>query len=135
MEYISSFIYCDNIQIEMTPQGPRHQVVNPLQVLSPVSIPSNYSFSIACNVAGFDVTKENRVRVCFLAPSGNMVNDTGEIKFQIPQEQIKPNRPNVMQLNLDMRNVVLKEEGLYSTNVYVNGEEIGNYKISVIVGE
>lgn len=47
MEYISSFTYCDSIQIEMTPQGPRYQIVNPLQVLVPIAIPSNYSFAIS----------------------------------------------------------------------------------------
>lgn len=59
MAYISSFTYCDSIQMEMTPQGPRNQIVNPLQVLAPIAIPGNYSFAIACNVAGFDVEKEN----------------------------------------------------------------------------
>ena len=41
----------------------------------------------------------------------------------------------VMQFNLDMRNLVLREVGLYSTKVLVNGEQIGEYKIQVIVGD
>ena len=65
MIYISSFTYCDSIQTEMTPQGPRNQIVNPLQMLAPIAIPSNYSFAIACNIAGFDATKENSVRIQF----------------------------------------------------------------------
>ena len=40
-----------------------------------------------------------------------------------------------MQFNLDMRNLVLREVGVYSTKVLVNGEQIGEYKIQVIVGE
>lgn len=70
MIYISSFTYCDSIQTEMTPQGPRNQIVNPLQMLAPIAIPSNYSFAIACNIAGFDATKENSVRIQFISPSG-----------------------------------------------------------------
>ena len=40
-----------------------------------------------------------------------------------------------MQFNLDMRNLVLDEVGLYSTKVLVNGEQIGEYNIQVIVGD
>lgn len=135
MAYISSFTYCDSIQMEMTPQGPRNQIVNPLQVLAPIAIPGNYSFAIACNVAGFDVEKENSVRIQFVSSSNQILNDTGDIKFQIPIDQIKVDKPSVMQFNLDMRNLILYEVGLYSTKVFVNGEQIGEYKIQVIVGD
>lgn len=135
MVYISSFTYCDSIQMEMTPQGPRNQIVNPLQVLAPIAIPGNYSFAIACNVAGFDVAKENSVRIQFVSSSNQILNDTGDIKFQIPIDQIKLDKPSVMQFNLDLRNLILHEVGLYSTKVFVNDEQIGEYKIQVIVGD
>ena len=63
------------------------------------------------------------------------MNDTGDIKFQLPVEQLKLDKLGVMQFNLDMRNLVLSEVGLYSTRVVVNGEQIGEYKIQVIVGD
>lgn len=135
MEYISSFIYCDSIQTEITPQGPRHQIVNPLQVLMPIAVPGNYSFSVACTVAGYDVKQENRVKIRFCSASGQILYDTGDIKIQIPAEQIIPEKPGVMQFNLDMRNLVFRETGLYSTIVYFNGVEIGEHKIEVIKGE
>ncbi len=135
MAYISSFIYCDSIQMEMTPQGPRNQIVNPLQVLAPIAIPGNYSFAIACNIAGFDVEKENSVRIKFVSSDEQLLNDTGDIKFQLPVDQMKADKPSVMQFNLDMRNLVFHEVGIYSTKVFVNGEQIGEYKIQVIVGD
>lgn len=135
MAYISSFTYCDTIQTEMTPQGPRNQIVNPLQVLAPIAVPGNYSFAIACNIAGFDATKENCVRIQFVSSSDQIVNDTGDVKFQLPLDQIEIDKPSVMQFNLDMRNLVLSEIGLYSTKVFVNNEQIGEYKIQVIVGD
>lgn len=135
MEYISSFTYCDNIQIEITPQGPQMKILNPLQVLAPVAIPGNYSFSIVCNAAGFDTAKENYVRMQFLSPNGQILHDTGKIEFQIPKEQIETDKPIVMQFHMDMRNLVFRETGLHTTKVYVNDQEIGEYKIPVIVGE
>jgi hypothetical protein len=135
MAYISSFAYCDSVQTEMTPQGPRNQIVNPLQVLAPIAVPGNYSFAISCNIAGFDAAKENSIRVRFVSSSGQVVNDTGEVKFQLPSEQVKSDKPSVMQFNLDMRNLALREVGIYSTKVFLNEAQIGEYKIEVIVGD
>lgn len=135
MIYISSFSYCDSIQTEMTPQGPRYQIVNPLQVLSPIAIPGNYSFAIACNVAGFDATKENIIRLQFSSPQGKVLSDTGDIKVRLPLETIKDTKLGVMQFNLDLRNIVLDEIGVYVTKVSVNNEIIGEYKIQVLQGE
>ena len=135
MAYISSFTYCDSIQMEMTPQGPRNQIVNPLQVLAPIAIPGNYSFAIACNIAGFDVEKENSVRIKFVSSDEQLLNDTGDIKFQLPVDQMKADKPSVMPFNLDMRNLAFHQAGIYSIKVFVNGEQIGEYKIQVIVGD
>ncbi len=54
MAKISTFVYYDSINTELTPDGPRHQLVNPLQVLSPVSLPGNFSFAISCGISGLD---------------------------------------------------------------------------------
>lgn len=123
MEYISSFTYCDSIQTEMTPQGPRQQIVKPLQALTPVAMPGNFTFAIACSIAGFDATKENSVDIEFLDPNGSILYDTGEVKFQIPPSQIKAGGITSMQFNIDIRNLVFKEVGLYSTKVMFNKKE------------
>lgn len=135
MEYISSFTYCDTIQTEMTPQGPQHQIVKPLQVLAPIAIPGNFSFSIACSIAGFDAFKENCVKIMFVDSNSNILYDTGNVKFQIPTEQIEKTGIASMQFNLDIRNLIFKEIGLYSTKVIFNDNDLGEYKIQVIVGE
>ena len=40
-----------------------------------------------------------------------------------------------MQFNLDMRNMIIQEAGLYSTKIFLNEEQLGEYKIQVIKGE
>ncbi len=135
MAYISSFIYCDSIQTEITPQGPAAQIVRPLQALIPIALPSNYSFAIACNIMEFDVSKENSLRICFISPSGNIIHDTGEIKFNTNKdEQMQRMKKGLsaIQFNLDIRNLVLREEGVHTTKVYINNNKIGEYKIAVI---
>lgn len=135
MEYISSFTYCDTIQTEMTPEGQQQKIVNPLQALMPVAIPSNFSFAIACSVVGFDTNKENIIQILFLDPNNNALYDTGEVKFQVPPDQIKVSGVTGMQFNIDIRNLIFREEGLYSTKVIFNHKDLGEYKIQVIVGE
>lgn len=135
MVYISSFTYCDKIQTEMTPQGPQRQIVTPLQVLMPVALPGNFSFSIAFNIAGFDAAQENTVKITFSDPSNNILYDTGNVNFQLPPEQIKVNGIASMQFDIDVRNLIFREAGLYSTKVMFNNSELGEYKIQVMAGE
>ena len=132
MAYISSFTYCDTIQTIPTPNGPRQNIITPLQVLMPVNIPSNYSFSIACNIMGLDLTKEHDIKLNFISPSGE-VNDrsvTAKIKINDGNLPVSKKIPGI-QFNIDMRNIVLSEEGLHTTVIYVDGKQIGEYKIMV----
>lgn len=135
MEYISSFLYCDSVQMQITPEGPVPQIVKPLQFLEPVAIPSNYSFTISCNIAGFDVSVKNSIRFQFISPEDEVVYDSNNIEFELPQDEKSVNMPNAMQFNMDMRNLVLREKGLYSTKVYFNNKLMNEYKIEVIVGD
>lgn len=119
----------------MTPQGPQYQIVKPLQALTPIAIPGNFSFAIVCSIAGFDTSKENSVKIMFLDPDNNILYDTGDVNFQLPAEQVKASGIAGMQFNIDVRNLVFREAGLYSTKVIFNNIELGVYKIQVIVGE
>ncbi|PHU34449.1 DUF6941 family protein [Pseudobutyrivibrio ruminis] len=130
MAYISSFTYCENVQIDYSPEGPRQQLINTLQILAPVAIPGNYSFTIVCSISDIGESKYNVLRVLFKDDRDEIVNDTGDINFEAPEEQLKNNLGG-MQFNLDMRNIVLKREGIHSTIVLFNGEELGTYKIMV----
>lgn len=125
MAYISSFVYCDGIQTDFTPNGPVSRIVNPLQVLAPIAVPGNFSFAISCSIAGFDAHKENTVQVQFVSSDGKVLQDTGMVKFQVPSGQIETGRSGGMQFNLDMRNMILDKVGLYSTKILLDGEKIG----------
>lgn len=135
MEYISSFLYCDSVQTEITPQGPRPQIIKPLQFLEPVAIPSNYSFAISCSIAGFDINVKNSIRFQFISPENEIVYDTQNIEFEIPKNPDGLSMPNAMQFNMDMRNLVLREKGVYSTRVFFNNKFMNEYKIEVIVSD
>lgn len=130
MAYISSFCYCENIQQEATPHGIKPSLGPILQCLNPVALPSNFSFSISCSISDLDLNS-NKLRLQFLDPKEKIIYDTGEIVLQIP-----PNIPaNNLQVNIDIRNLVLRMEGLHKTVVNCNGETLGFYPIAVKSGD
>ena len=137
MAYISSFVYCDNIQQSMTADNkPMTHIFNPLQVLSPVALPSNFSFSIMCNVSGFEIEQENIFNLQFISPTNEVLQNTGDIPLRMPQEMVvQEKKPNAMQMCMDFRNVVIREYGDHTTIIRMNNEIIGEFKIPVVKGD
>ena len=137
MAYISSFVYCDNIQQGMAAdKTPMTHILNPLQVLKPVSLPGNFSFSIMCNVSGFDIQQENVFNLQFVSPNGDVLQDTGDIPLKLPQEVIaQKKKANAMQMCMDFRNIVMREYGEHKTIIKMNHEVIGEFRIPVIEGD
>lgn len=134
MAKISTFVYCDSINTELTPDGPRHQLVNPLQVLSPVSLPGNFSFAISCGISGLDRSGEYTVKMVVVDPDNVPVYDTGELKIQLSDQQVQESSGR-LQFNLDLRNIVLTKPGEHSTKVFINNKEAGAYDIEVVKRE
>lgn len=134
MAFVSSFIYCDNLQQNATDSGIQTTPVNPIQVLLPVSIPGNYSFAIACNISDIDPKKDKSVSILFIDPDGKAVSPELNAKIDFPAEMTSQNDDCNLQLTLDLRNVIFMKEGIYSTVVKVGAKKIGEYRIRVKKG-
>lgn len=138
MAYISSFVYCDNIQQQgVQPNGNSiMQILNPLQVIKPIALPSNFSFSVMCIVSGFETQEEHLFNLIFKSPSGEVLQNTGDIPIKIPQEIVGNSKKlNAVQICMDFRNVVIKEYGDHVAEISINGNTIGKFMIPVIQGE
>ena len=135
MAYISSFTYCDSIQTQFTPEGPQKRIVNPLQVLSPIAIPGNYSFSISCNIADVSIGDPHTIIVEFVGPNDTRNNNPVKVNFSLDSQMIDQEKsfPGIA-LELDMRNTIIKEDGIHTTRVLLDNELLGEYKIKVIKG-
>lgn len=133
--YISSFTYCDSIRTEVTPEGTSNEIVTPLQQLEPIAIPGNYSFAISCSITGFDVDKVNTVQILFQDFNKQILYDSGVVEFQVPVNQQQKKGMTSMQFNIDFRNLVFRNEGLYSTEIIFNGKSLGEQKIQVLRGD
>lgn len=134
MPIISTFMYCE----EAKPIGDKLQINNPLNIFRPPFVPSTFSFSIVFGILGLDITEDlSLVRLIF-KKQDEVVIDTGNLEIKQekdPNLTVLPMEARGLMANLDFRNVILRSEGMYETDIYLNGEKIGNYPIYVKGGE
>lgn len=127
-------MYCEN-----TKQNERGQmeVVNPLNVFQPAFVPGMFSFSVVFGLLDLDPSEKDYVlQVQFKGPNQDdqPIVDSGPIVLQRQPEMVNnglPKEARGMVGNMDFRNAVLREEGYYVTEVYVDHEKIGEVPIYV----
>lgn len=133
MAKVTSFMYAANV-IQDPAQGQLH-IVNPLQVIAPVYIPSTYSFFVVFSISDFDIEKSHNVKIVFTndkSPDKSIVETTSNFppipknpKVELPKEY------EGFISSIGFQNVVIEDEGLYKTSLYFDGEKIGEYEIYV----
>ena len=138
MARVSSFVFCDSVQVQQTPEGTQFwQIINPLQVLSPYAIPGAFSFAFSCGVNEFDTDEDNVLNIQFSDPEGTVLNDSGSINIPAFPEGLGhlPKSFRSIMFNVDFRNLPIKHRGLYSLAINMNGEQIGEFKIPAFQSE
>lgn len=127
---ITSFVYCS--AIEQAPNGPALRGI--LQFLAPKMLPTEYSFSVSFGVFDLGNMENLKVRYIFKDPDGEIINDTNHVDIPLSKDMQQHNHIG-MQLNLDLKNVVLSKQGEYCSEVYINEKLAGKYPIDVILQE
>lgn len=134
--HISSFVFCDTIQVQLTEQGPRYQIVSPLQALTPIAIPGNFSFSISCSILGFDENTEHELSIYFSSPDDTVIAKPIDRLIFTPNtisKGISSLKIPSVTFNIDLRNIVLNQEGTYKASVLFDQKSIGEYPIEVLM--
>lgn len=125
MSFITSFVYCGETKVNgFTGQT---EIIDPMQVIKTKYIPTYFTFSIACAIYGVVLKNDNTFRMRFKNSEGDILVDTG--KTAIEKQKIEV---DIMQINVEFRNVVLDREDIYYTEVELNDEVLGDYKIAVV---
>lgn len=138
MPRISTFMYAE--RAEPNPQG-QIQITNPLMVINPMFVPGMFSFTIIFGVVGIDNETDHTMQILFKGPNDEPpIINTNTIplpKGAVPmvKELELPREHKGMMFNLDFRNVVFKSEGIYTSQVYIDGDLLGEYPIFVKAGE
>ena len=123
MPYVSSFVYCDNVKSEMVNNVEQTQIMNVLQAITPIAIPTHFTFYISFCLSGItDVN--NLLNVTLKMNHEEVIFSTGDFEIQA-------NNQNTLQMNMEFRNLVLLKEGILSTYIQVNNVELAHYDIEV----
>ena len=129
---VSTFIYClgtTNIEGKNSPIN----AMGVLQNLTPEFIPSTFSFSIVVGIKQIDLSSDHKLDIIFKDTEGNNLVEAKDIP--ISAEQLKngdlnlPEEQRGLMLGLDLRNVILKKEGNYKTEVRLDGIILGEFDI------
>ena len=128
MARVSSFVFCDQIRTDITPNGPVRNIISPLIELRPINIPGNYSFAIACTISEYNPKQENHFVVNLLDPSGKteMI-----LKADIPPAVENMPVPTTVNLDIDQRNTVFSQEGEFTVEIILNDEILTSQKLTV----
>lgn len=132
MAKVVTFMYCESSQNEMTPQGPKLHIINPMLVLTPAFIPGMFSFGVTIGVMDIDIEATHTLKFILKSPIEGEKNvvDTGDITLSIPKPAIDlPKDMHGLTMGMDFRNAPLKYEGEYTGEVYFDGVLIGEYPI------
>jgi len=136
MAKIATFMLCDAINHISTEKGPVPQLIAPQFILTPMFIPSNFSFGVSIGISGLDLRQVNTVKFAIKTPQKTIVKESEA--FSIPastENNILPQEQHGITLNIDVRNLKVEEEGIYSIIIFINGEAIGEKEIPIYRGE
>ena len=135
MARLGNFIYCLNAERVPAVNG-KGDTINAMGVLSALTLefmPGTFSFSIIFSVLDADASQRNEIQIIF-SKEDNVLIDSGVISIP-PIESTDnydlPKEYKGLNMSMDFRNVIFKEEGLYQTKVMFNGQEVGINEIYV----
>jgi hypothetical protein len=137
MPYLSTFVYCEGINVTPQSNGQIVSLTNPQHVFAPAFVPGQFSFGVSFGILELDVENQEHIaRYVFKDPKGKTVIDTQDVKLS--KDNIPPGSfefPEDMRgiiMNMDFRNIPFKEVGAYKSEVFVDGVSIGIREIKVI---
>ncbi len=129
---IVNFLCCKEIQTRFVNNEtlPDNMLIGPLAEINLPFIPSMYSFSVSFGILSTDSKLEKfKVRYKFVDPDGKSVFDTNVLDLSIPLQSGA--ECNSVQCNLDIKNILLEKEGIYSSELYLNDKLGGKYELRV----
>lgn len=132
MAKVSTFLYCLGTENQHNPKGPIN-AIGILPVLTPEFIPSAFSFAIVVGIVGLEKDRDHILNVCFKDNNNNPLIDSNDIRISVDTmkegDLDLPNEARGIILSMELRNAILREEGMYSTEIVLDGKNLGEYEI------
>ncbi len=131
---VSTLFYCLGTDKQGDINAPLN-AVGILPALTPEFIPSAFSFSIVIGIVGIKDDKVHTMDIIFKDNYGNPLVEAKSINLPFNDANATgldlPIEASGIMLGMDLKNVILKENGMYSTSVTFDGVHLGDYDIYV----
>lgn len=130
MAEVKNFLYCERVGFNIINDKPESTLTNPFMVLSPKFIPGTISFSMFIAISEDDRENSHNFRIIFkkVGEEENLIDTQNQSLPQLPNEGL-PEESSGYMLNMDFRDVVIRNQGKYESQVYFDGKLIGTYPI------
>lgn len=125
---LKNFIYCLSVNTAEN----RTDIQGILNTITPTYVPGLFSFSISFSV--LDICEgEHCFCVKFKDPSGNVAAeiDNVMIPYRKDEKSNLPEKYSGINIAAGLQNVEFKKSGVYTTEVTVDGIDMGNFPIFV----
>ena len=132
MENLTTFMLCDTIESKINGTSVIPSIIAPQLVLRPLFVPSAISFAIVLGISNMNLTEQNKIIVKIKNPDDELIQEI--VNDNLPPAPNDPNLPSNYAgciMCVDIRNLVVKVEGAYPVEVYVNDNKIGDTVIPV----
>lgn len=130
MAEVKNFLYCEGINVEVGQGGNKSSLIGPLMILRPQFIPGSFSFSIFIAIGESNCEEIHKFRLVFKKTNTteNIIDTNYQPLPQLDNEEVPGNSRGYM-LNMDFRNVIIREEGYYESQVWFDDVLLNTYPI------
>jgi len=125
---ISTFMYA----LEANQVNNGMVIRNPLNFIALQFIPSNFTFAIIFGLVGLSVDRSHKIELFFKSPDGKVIHRWGPVSVKIGgvPEDVPPETVGFVS-HFQLQNTPLETEGVYTTEIHVNGEKLNDFPIRV----
>jgi hypothetical protein len=131
MAQISCFMYAANVAKDAGGM----KINNPLSAIVPMFIPSTFSFFVVFGVRDFDTKANHTIKVDFVSKSDPNFNAPTTMAAIAPLPDDPNHLPDKFMgfiSTIGFQNVILQNEGEYTTVIRFDDEILGEYEICVV---
>lgn len=127
MAKLKNFLYCLNV--DTTTEG-RTDIIGLMTAIAPEYIPGLFSFSISFTLLNL-TEGEHRITIKFINPEKETIALIDNVKVDYKKD-VNSNLPEEhigINVAAGLQNVDFKKSGLYSTQVLLDGNDMGEFEI------
>lgn len=121
----AQIIFAEDLEQQQNGISNRLSVINPVLAARVPFLPTTYSFSLVIIVSGYDFSKKGTIKITLESPEGEELFNTNE--QQVPGMSDTDN----LNLNLDLKNIILRSDGDYVAKLEYNGNIVATQKLRV----